>query len=97
MATTFSHTVSFCRDDVQGQGANQALLDSLSLARTLYRLDDIKEALGVYTEEMLARSAVKVKASAEAAEFLHTEIAIQKGNVTRAGAAREGRRKPRDS
>lgn len=36
---------------------------------------------------MLDRSAVKVKASAEAAKFLHTEVAIQEGNVTRGGAA----------
>jgi len=81
--------------DSQGQGANQALLDSLSLARTLYRIDDRKEALEAYKEEMLARSAVKVKASAEAADFLHSEVAIQRGNVTRAGAAKEGQYKSR--
>lgn len=51
-------------------------------------MDDTKEALKVYEEEMLARSAVKVKASAEAAQFLHSDVAIQKGNVTRAGAAK---------
>jgi 2-polyprenyl-6-methoxyphenol hydroxylase-like FAD-dependent oxidoreductase len=74
----------------KGQGANQALLDSLLLARTLYRISDRREALKLYKEEMLARSAVKVTASAEAAQFLHSDVAIQEGNVTRAGAAKEG-------
>jgi hypothetical protein len=59
-------------------------------------MDDREEALKVYKEEMLARSAVKVKASAEAAEFLHTEVAIQKGDVTRAGVAKEGQRKAKE-
>ena len=75
----------------KGQGANQALLDALSLARTLYRTcrrpGTVSEALQVYQEEMMARSATKVQASAQAAQFLHTEVAIQKGNVTRGAAA----------
>ena len=102
----------------KGQGANQALLDALSLARTLYKRfrgketsggnksDNgkgdsdtpeptpietnaayLKECLESFEEEMLARSSVKVKASAEAARFLHTEVAIQEGNVTRGAAA----------
>jgi hypothetical protein len=45
----------------------------------------------MYKDEMLARSAKKVTASAEAAQFLHTDVAIQEGNVTRAGAAKGGR------
>lgn len=71
-------------------------MDSLSLARALYRIDDKKEALEVYKEEMLARSAIKVEASAEAAQFLHTEVAIQIGNVTRSGAAKQGYLKSRE-
>lgn len=85
----------------KGQGANQALLDALCLARTLYKHFDspakknedepqggiLKTVLETYEEEMLARSSVKVKASAEAAHFLHTEVAIQEGNVTRGTAA----------
>eukprot|EP00816_Leptocylindrus_hargravesii_P010993 CAMPEP_0196820926 /NCGR_PEP_ID=MMETSP1362-20130617/77115_1 /TAXON_ID=163516 /ORGANISM="Leptocylindrus danicus, Strain CCMP1856" /LENGTH=549 /DNA_ID=CAMNT_0042199961 /DNA_START=533 /DNA_END=2182 /DNA_ORIENTATION=+ len=79
----------------KGQGANQALIDSLSLARSLFRVftsagepnDDIATALEEYEIEMLNRSRPKVKASAEAAQFLHTEIAIKKGNVTRGAAA----------
>lgn len=76
----------------KGQGANQALLDALSLTRALYASNNIKEALTTYKEEMLTRSVVKVKASAEAARFLHTDVAIQKGNVTRGAAAKNVQR-----
>jgi salicylate hydroxylase len=81
----------------KGQGANQALLDALSLARLLYKSfgtttnkDDptmLTVALRTFEEEMLTRSSVKVEASAKAAHFLHTEVAIQEGNVTRGAAA----------
>lgn len=94
----------------KGQGANQALLDALALARAIYksfRIDSCKhkdsqhfqekesndgtlsclqQALTWYEMNMLSRSAVKVQASADAAHFLHTEVAICKGNVTRGGA-----------
>jgi 2-polyprenyl-6-methoxyphenol hydroxylase-like FAD-dependent oxidoreductase len=79
----------------KGQGANQALLDALSLARSIVRVThnkrdkktDIQVALDEYHAEMVKRSAVKVTASAEAAQFLHSSVAIQKGNVTRGAAA----------
>ena len=87
----------------KGQGANQALLDALLLARVLYKAKvrslitgqngnahhpfDISEALLQYESQMLERSAAKVKASADAANFLHTDVAIQHGNVTRGAAA----------
>jgi salicylate hydroxylase len=96
----------------KGQGANQALLDALALARSLYQSlassstnrpttsttnptlarasgaeTAWKDAICSFEEEMLARSAVKVQASAEAAHFLHTDVAIQEGNVTRGAAA----------
>jgi hypothetical protein len=48
---------------------------------------DIENVLNEYEREMLSRSAVKVKASADAAHFLHTNIAIQEGNITRGTAA----------
>lgn len=81
----------------KGQGANQALLDALSLAGQIYmgclgklEGDDAQAtALANFEAEMLERSAVKVQASAEAAKFLHTPVAIQKGNVTRGAASRE--------
>jgi salicylate hydroxylase len=77
----------------KGQGANQALLDALSLARTIHNHcftgaeGSLEKALDLYNQEMLSRSAAKVQASADAAEFLHTEVAIQPGNVTRGAAA----------
>lgn len=75
----------------KGQGANQALLDALSLARALYRIHclggkSLGEALEFYENEMLNRSAEKVRASSDAARFLHTDIAIQEGDVTRGAA-----------
>jgi flavin-dependent dehydrogenase len=102
----------------KGQGANQAMLDALILARSIYRHTTIgprhrklnggkhdgdesleststqqdlvsacKAAINDYEHEMIARSAVKVQASAAAAEFLHTHLAIAEGNVTRGAAA----------
>jgi salicylate hydroxylase len=82
----------------KGQGANQALLDALSLARSLYltcclRGDEntpsnsIRDAIHNYHQEMTVRSAGKVQASAQAAQFLHTDVAIQEGNMTRGAAA----------
>jgi 2-polyprenyl-6-methoxyphenol hydroxylase-like FAD-dependent oxidoreductase len=90
----------------KGQGANQALLDALSLARAIYKtyrskgkknekasdLDEdtsakIIKAIAAYEDEMVQRSAVKVLASSNAAKFLHTDVAIQEGDVTRGGAA----------
>ena len=77
----------------KGQGANQALLDALSLAREIYRKcstganwreKGIREnVLNDFETEMLERSAVKVKDSAAAAEFLHSEIALYEGNEPR--------------
>lgn len=76
----------------KGQGANQALLDALSLARCLYtdasKDDvDIVESIKKYHDEMIDRSTKKVQASANAAHFLHTELAIKKGNMTRGAVA----------
>lgn len=67
----------------KGQGANQALLDALSLARNIskkcralskWREIGVREiVLTEYEEEMLARSGSKVRDSAEAAELLHSK------------------------
>ena len=77
----------------KGQGANQALLDALSLARGISKgcrsLSNWKEdglRKGVLTEfesEMLERCVSKVKDSADAAEFLHSEIVLHEGDGPR--------------
>jgi 2-polyprenyl-6-methoxyphenol hydroxylase-like FAD-dependent oxidoreductase len=79
----------------KGQGANQALLDAVQLARALFYYasrpdnphDILYRVLSEFESSMLSRSSVKVKASAEAAQFLHSDVAIMEGNVTRGGAA----------
>lgn len=86
----------------KGQGANQALLDALSLAREIYRKcstgihwreNGLREnLLNAFEAEMLERSAVKVKDSAAAAEFLHSEIALYEGDEPRGKVIK---RKPR--
>ncbi len=77
----------------KGQGANQALLDALALARGLkrgcrplsqWRLAGLRK--GVLTEfesEMLERSARKVEDSAQAAQFLHSDVVLHEGNEPR--------------
>lgn len=77
----------------KGQGANQALLDALALARSISRecrplsqwrkVGIRKSVLSGFESEMLERSAVKVKDSAEAADFLHSEIVLHKSNAPR--------------
>lgn len=77
----------------KGQGANQALLDALALARGITRgcrsLSHWREAgirdsvLTEFETEMLQRSAKKVKESAEAAEFLHSDIVLHEGDEPR--------------
>ncbi|CAL2080354.1 Monooxygenase [Tenacibaculum dicentrarchi] len=77
----------------KGQGANQALLDALSLARTIkkecgalsnWRTQGIrKRVLTNFEAEMLARSASKVKGSAVAVKFLHSDVVLQEGNEPR--------------
>ncbi|TXF78971.1 FAD-dependent oxidoreductase [Chryseobacterium sp.] len=76
----------------KGQGANQALLDALSLAREIYgncRTPQWREkglrksVLATFETEMLERSASKVEDSAAAAQFLHSEIALYEGDEPR--------------
>lgn len=74
----------------KGQGANQALLDALALARNIsiactpmskWRETGLREiVLTEFEEEMLARSASKVKDSAEAVELLHSQGVLREGN-----------------
>ena len=77
----------------KGQGANQALLDALALARAIsngcrpksqWRIAGIRNTvLSQFETEMLARTASKVIESAEAAKFLHSEVVLREGNEPR--------------
>ena len=77
----------------KGQGANQALLDALTLARTIsrgcrplsqWRKTGLREnVLTEFESKMLERSASKVKDSAAAAQFLHSEIVLYEGDEPR--------------
>ncbi|WP_299779118.1 NAD(P)/FAD-dependent oxidoreductase [uncultured Formosa sp.] len=77
----------------KGQGANQALLDALSLAREITRKckPDLQwkqngirtSVLTAFEREMITRSTSKVKDSAAAAKFLHSEIVLEEGNEPR--------------
>ena len=77
----------------KGQGANQALLDALFLAQIItknnepdshWRETGLREAiLNAYELEMITRTASKVKDSAAAAKFLHSDIVLQKGDEPR--------------
>lgn len=77
----------------KGQGANQALLDALALARGITKAcgprSPWREAglrasvLTGFEAEMLKRSATKVKDSADAAEFLHSDIVLHEGDEPR--------------
>lgn len=77
----------------KGQGANQALLDALALARGITKgcgpLSQWREAglrksvLTEFESEMLERSAAKVKDSAEAAQLLHSDLVFREGDAPR--------------
>lgn len=77
----------------KGQGANQALLDALSLAREIFkncqpfsqwRESGIRKSVLIpFENKMLERSKSKVIDSAAAAQFLHSEIALYEGDEPR--------------
>ncbi len=77
----------------KGQGANQALLDALALARVIvqgchptsdWRNKGIRACvLNEFESEMLKRSAIKVKDSAKAADFLHSETVLYEADKPR--------------
>ena len=83
----------------KGQGANQALLDALALARAIakgcrpispWRKDGVRKSiLTGFESEMLIRSAVKVTASEAAAQFLHSEIVLYEGDEPRGRCLQE--------
>ena len=77
----------------KGQGANQALLDALALARGIskgcgplshWRETGVrKSVLTEFESEMLLRSASKVKDSAEAVNILHSKIVLHESDEPR--------------
>ena len=77
----------------KGQGANQALLDALALARGIFQgcrplsqwrtMGIRKSVLSGFEAAMLERSAAKVTDSAEAAQFLHSDIVLHEGDEPR--------------
>ncbi len=77
----------------KGQGANQALLDALSLARMIFRgchsqsnwrVAGLRDrVLNEFEAEMLERSATKVQDSADAAGFLHSEVVLHESDEPR--------------
>jgi salicylate hydroxylase len=77
----------------KGQGANQAILDALSLARKIrvecdddpqWREKGIRETvLNAFEKEMADRSASKVEDSARAAELLHSSVVLEEGDAPR--------------
>ncbi len=77
----------------KGQGANQALLDALALARAIsktcgplspWKKVGIRETiLTKFEAEMIERTAPKVKDSAAAAQFLHSEIVLHESDAPR--------------
>lgn len=77
----------------KGQGANQALLDAISLSRKIAKgckpssqwkeVGIRKAVLNVFEAEMIERTTPKVIGSAAAAKFLHTEAVLLERNEPR--------------
>lgn len=77
----------------KGQGANQALLDALTLARKIFlecgknpnwrQVGIRKTVLNAFEEEMAERSASKVEGSANAVQRLHSDAVLREGDETR--------------
>lgn len=77
----------------KGQGANQALLDAIALARAIvlgcrnnnnWQSEGLrKTVLSTFEQEMITRSAQKVTDSQQASKFLHTAVALHEGNEPR--------------
>ena len=78
----------------KAQGANQALLDALSLSKQIVRWwRQGKVSIGSffcdYESEAFHRSARKVLKSRSAAQYLHSSAVMTPGNVTRASVAEQ--------
>lgn len=77
----------------KAQGANQALLDAVDLARALHGTTDTRTALEVYNALMIPRALTKVLSSRDASYLLHSPNARARSGqgVTRAAAAAKQR------
>jgi 2-polyprenyl-6-methoxyphenol hydroxylase-like FAD-dependent oxidoreductase len=86
----------------KGQGANQALLDAVQLARVIskrcgpksqWRKIGLRECvLKEFESNMLDRTATKVKDSAAAAQFLHSDIVLQEADQPRGNLQKDKNR-----
>lgn len=84
----------------KGQGANQALLDAMSICQNLLSSElmspnglSLNSALRNYEIEMIQRSSEKVLMSREAAFSLHSDDALNEAHITRASAAARASKK----
>ena len=89
-----------CMSPFKGQGANQALVDAIALAKSLstvfgpYKAPGMEEKsipqlLRQFESEMLRRAGEKVEMSRQAAKFLHSTDALVVGNCVRSAASFE--------
>ncbi|GMH48099.1 hypothetical protein TrVE_jg5663 [Triparma verrucosa] len=80
----------------KGQGANQAVIDAVGLGRAIKKFyHDVEKGrvernnsgimLKEFEREMMQRAGGKVMKSREAAEFLHSPLVLEEGDVTRGG------------
>jgi 2-polyprenyl-6-methoxyphenol hydroxylase-like FAD-dependent oxidoreductase len=90
-----------CMSPFKGQGANQALVDAVSLSRHLsqvfgvFKTDEksTSQVLREFEQEMMERAGEKVLLSRKAAAFLHSQDALVVGNCVRSAASFERRLK----
>ncbi|KAH9257016.1 hypothetical protein BASA81_004837 [Batrachochytrium salamandrivorans] len=84
-----------CMSPFKGQGANQALVDAISLARRLSTVfgpfatgeNHVCQQLREFEAELVTRAGEKVEASRIAAKYLHSKDALQVGNCVRSAAS----------
>lgn len=84
-----------CMSPFKGQGANQALVDAISLARRLSTVfgpfatgeANVCQQLRDFEAELVTRAGEKVEASRTAAKYLHSKDALQVGNCVRSAAS----------
>lgn len=75
-------------DDAEGSPEEQRSEAVKDRGFRTWDLVTLSTVLGQFEATMLERAGLKVKASAEAASFLHSDAAVAQGNWTRAAAAK---------